>query len=404
MKVLVLNAGSSSVKYQLIIPEDAKVIAKGLVERIGLSGAVLTHQAYERPEIKMTGEILDHKVAIEYVLTILLSKNHGVLKSKKEIDAVGHRVVHGGEAFSGSVFITDEVVREMTKCIDFAPLHNPPNLKGIAAAKALLPGIPQVGVFDTAFHQTMPKHSFIYGIPYTLYKRHGIRRYGFHGTSHRYVVDRAVKFLKKAAEQLKLITCHLGNGSSIAAVKYGKSIDTSMGFTPLEGLLMGTRCGDMDPAIILHVMAKEELTPSEMNTMLNKHSGVLGISGLSSDMREIEDNYETNDRAQLAMDIFCYRIKKYIGAYAAAMGGVDVIIFTAGIGENSDMVRKLVCSDMEFLGVELDEQKNKATQKTEEIISKPSSKVRVMVIPTNEELVIAMDTAKIVQSLDNVED
>ncbi|MEJ2049614.1 MAG: acetate kinase [Calditrichota bacterium] len=386
MKVLVLNAGSSSVKYQLILPEEAKVIAKGVVERIGLSGAVLTHQAYERPEIKMTGEILDHKVAIEYVLTILLSKNHGVLKSKKEIDAVGHRVVHGGEAFSGSVFITDEVVREMTKCIDFAPLHNPPNLKGIAAAKALLPGIPQVGVFDTAFHQTMPKHSFVYGIPYTLYKRHGIRRYGFHGTSHRYVADQAVKFLKKPAEELKLITCHLGNGSSIAAVKYG------------------TRCGDMDPAIILHVLAKEELTPSEMNTMLNKHSGVLGISGLSSDMREIEDNYQTNDRAQLAMDIFCYRIKKYIGAYAAAMGGVDVIIFTAGIGENSDMVRKLVCSDMEFLGVELDEQKNKATQKTEEIISKPSSKVKVMVIPTNEELVIAMDTAKIVQSLDNVED
>jgi len=399
MKVLVINAGSSSVKYQLIIPEEGKVLAKGLVERIGLSGAVLTHKAHDKPEVKLTGEILDHKIAIEYVLSILLSKNHGVLKDKREIDAIGHRVVHGGEAFSDSVLITDEVIREMTRCIDFAPLHNPPNLKGIAATKTLLPDVPQVGVFDTAFHQTMPDYAYVYGIPYALYERHGIRRYGFHGTSHRYVSERAAAFLGKSREELKIITCHLGNGSSIAAVKYGKSIDTSMGFTPLEGLLMGTRCGDMDPAIILHVMAKEGMTPSEMNTMLNKHCGILGVSGLSSDMREIEENYQTNDRARLALDIFVYRIKKYIGAYAAAMGGVDVIVFTAGIGENSDIIREMVCRDMEFLGVKFDRKKNKGMRKQEAEITTPDSRVKVLVIPTNEELVIAMDTAQIVKEL-----
>lgn len=397
MKILVLNAGSSSVKYQLIEPEKEEVLAKGLVERIGLSGAVLTHKAYDKPEIKLTGEILDHKVAIEYVLTILLSKNHGVLKSKNEIDAVGHRIVHGGEAFSDSVLINDEVIRDVTSCIDFAPLHNPANLKGIKAARALLPDVPMVGVFDTAFHQTMPAHAYIYGIPYALYKRHGIRRYGFHGTSHRYVSYRAAKMLGKSREDLKIITCHLGNGSSIAAVKNGKSIDTSMGFTPLEGLLMGTRCGDMDPAIVLHVMAKEELTPSEMNTMLNKHSGVLGVSGISSDMREIEENYDTNKRARLAMDIFTYRIKKYIGAYAAAMGGLDVVVFTAGIGENSAMVREMVCRDMDFLGIKLDQEKNNGNHHKEAIVSTPDSGVKVMVVPTNEELVIALDTATIVK-------
>ena len=399
MKILVINAGSSSVKYQLIIPEEGKVLAKGLVERIGLSGAVLTHKAHDKPEVKLSGEILDHKIAIEYVLSILLSKNHGVLKDKREIDAVGHRVVHGGEAFSDSVLINDEVIREMTRCIDFAPLHNPPNLKGIAATKALLPDVPQVGVFDTAFHQSMPDYAFVYGIPYALYKRHGIRRYGFHGTSHRYVSERAAAFLGKSREELKIITCHLGNGSSIAAVKHGKSIDTSMGFTPLEGLLMGTRCGDMDPAIILHVMAKEGMTPSEMNTMLNKHSGILGVSGISSDMREIEENYRTNDRARLAMDIFVYRIKKYIGAYSAAMGGVDVIVFTAGIGENSDIVREMVCQDMEFLGIKFDRKKNRGLRKQEAEITAPDSRVKVLVIPTNEELVIALDTAQIVKEM-----
>jgi acetate kinase len=383
----------------LIIPEEAKVLAKGLVERIGLAGAVLTHEPIDKPAVKLSGEILDHRIAIEYVLTILLSPNHGVLKNKNEIDAVGHRVVHGGEAFSDSVLINDEVIKEMTRCIDFAPLHNPPNLKGIAAAKALLPKVPQVGVFDTAFHQSMPPHAYIYGIPYVLYKRHGIRRYGFHGTSHRYVADRAARLLNKPLDQVKLITCHLGNGSSIAAVKYGKSIDTSMGFTPLEGLLMGTRTGDMDPAIILHIMSKEELTASEMNTMLNKHSGVLGVSGVSSDMREIEQNYESNDRVRLAFDMFVYRIKKYIGAYAAAMGGVDAVVFTAGIGENSGMVRQKACQDLDFMGLKIDPQKNRETRKKEEIITTADSKVKVMVIPTNEELVIAMDTAEIVNQL-----
>ncbi|MBN2367074.1 MAG: acetate kinase [Calditrichaeota bacterium] len=399
MKVLVLNAGSSSVKYQLIIPEERKVLAKGLVERIGLSGAMLSHETFDKSPVKMTGEILDHRVAIEYVLSILLSPRHGVLKDKNEIDAVGHRVVHGGEAFSGSVLINSDMINEMTKCIDFAPLHNPPNLKGIAAAKSLLPDVPQVGVFDTAFHQTMPSHAYIYGLPYTLYKRHGIRRYGFHGTSHRYVAHRAAELVNKPLKELKIITCHLGNGSSIAAVKDGQSIDTSMGFTPLEGLLMGTRTGDMDPAIILHIMGKEDLSPGEMNTMLNKHSGILGVSGISSDMREIEEKYHLNDRAKLAMDIFIYRIKKYIGAYTAAMGGTDIIVFTAGIGENSDMVREMTCSDMEFLGIKLDKNKNKTSRKKEAIITTEDSRVKVMVIPTNEELVIALDTAEIVREL-----
>ena len=399
MKVLVLNAGSSSVKYQLVIPEEAKLLAKGIVERIGLSGAMLTHEASGKPSVSLSGEILDHKIAIEYVLSILLSRNHGVIKNKSEIDAVGHRVVHGGEVFRESVLINDEVIREMTRCIDYAPLHNPPNLKGIAAAKSLLPDVPQVAVIDTAFHQSMPSHAYMYGIPYVLYKRHGIRRYGFHGTSHRYVAERAAEFMQKSIQDLKLITCHLGSGASVAAIKFGKSLDTSMGFTPLEGLLMGTRTGDMDPAIILHIMAKEELTAGEMNTMLNKHSGILGISGLSSDVREIEDNYETHERARLAMDVFVYRIKKYIGAYSAALGGVDAIVFTAGVGENSPLVRELTCKELEFLGVQLDEKVNKDTRKKEALISHPDSRVKVLVIPTNEELVIAKDTAKIVREL-----
>jgi acetate kinase len=399
MKVLVLNAGSSSVKYQLILPEKSKVLAKGVVERIGLSGALLTHKTHNKPEIKLGGEILDHKIAIEYVLSILLSPNHGIIKNKNEIDAVGHRVVHGGEAFSDSTLINDEVIKEMTKCIDFAPLHNPPNLKGIAAAKSLLPDVPQVAVFDTAFHQSMEPHAYIYGIPFTLYKRHGIRRYGFHGTSHNYVTHRAVKILKKSLEKLRLVTCHLGNGSSIAAVKFGKSIDTSMGFTPLEGLLMGTRSGDMDPAIILHIMTKEQLSPSEMNTMLNKHSGVLGVSGLSSDMREIDNNYENDERCKLALDIFTYRIRKYIGAYAAAMGGINAIVFTGGIGENSVRVREKVCSDLDYFGLKIDLRKNKEAIQKEAIISTEDSSIKVLVIPTNEELVIAQDTAKIVKNL-----
>ncbi|WP_456441794.1 acetate/propionate family kinase [Caldithrix abyssi] len=399
MIVLVINAGSSSVKYQVIDPEEQRSLARGVVERIGMSGAILTHRKEGEKEVRLSGEILDHKMAIEYVLGILLSKNHGVIKDKSEIDAVGHRVVHGGEVFSGSVLITEEVMAEMRRCIDYAPLHNPPNLKGINAAMQLLPGVPQVGVFDTAFHQTMPKHAYLYGLPYALYKKHGIRRYGFHGTSHRFVSDRAAKMLGRPKEELRIITCHLGNGASAAAIKYGKSIDTSMGFTPLEGLMMGTRSGDLDPAIILQIMHKEELTPNDATTLLNKHSGLIGVSGLSSDMREIEEEYETNVRAKLAHDIFTYRLKKYIGAYAAAMGGVDAIVFTGGIGENSSLVRKNALSELEFLGIKIDHHKNEEKSKGERDISAADSGVKVLVIPTNEELVIAMDTMQIVSQL-----
>jgi len=399
MKVLVLNSGSSSVKYQMVEPETQNFLARGVVERIGMAGAMLTHRPHDREEVRLSGEILDHKVAIEYVLSILLSKNHGVIKDKNEISAVGHRVVHGGESFSSSVLITSDVIKEISRCMDYAPLHNPPNLKGIRATQALLPDAPQVAVFDTAFHQTMPENAYMYGLPYVLYKRHGIRRYGFHGTSHLYIAHRAAEILQRPVDQLRLVTCHLGNGSSVTAVKNGRSVDTSMGFTPLEGLLMGTRSGDLDPAIVLHIMNKEELSMHEANTMLNKHSGIQGLSGVSSDMREIEQEYEHNPRAKLAHQVFCYRLKKYIGAYSAAMGGLDAIVFTGGIGENSSLVRQNVCANMEYLGLVLDAQKNEASQNSERSIEHQNSKVQVLVIPTNEELVIALDTMKIVQEL-----
>lgn len=401
MKVLVLNCGSSSVKYQFISTDDKKVLAKGLIERIGSSTAILTHQRYDGDTIKITGEILDHDIAIEYVIAVLLSKNHGVIKDRSEIEAVGHRVVHGGEDFSGSVLITDAVIQTLRENIELAPLHNPPNLKGIIACQKHLPGIPQVGVFDTAFHQKMPPKAFLYGIPYLLYKKYKIRRYGFHGTSHLFVSKRAAELLNQPYEKLKIITCHLGNGCSIAAIDGGVSIDTSMGFTPLEGLLMGTRCGDLDPSIPLHVMGKEELTLAEVNTMLNKHSGLMGISGVSNDMREIiKSMNEGNERSKYAFEVFCYRIKKYIGAYSAALGGLDAIVFTGGIGENSSEVRKEVLSNLEFLGIEFDEEKN-SSGGGERIITKENSKVKVFVIPTNEELVIALDTAQIVSEIKN---
>jgi acetate kinase len=399
MKILVLNCGSSSVKYQMIDPMEKFVLAKGVVERIGMAGAMLTHKPHDRDEVRLSGEILDHKVAIEYVLSILLSKNHGVISDKAEISAVGHRVVHGGESFSKSVLIESDVIKEIARCMDYAPLHNPPNLKGIRATQALLPDVPQVAVFDTAFHQTMPEYAYMYGLPYVLYKRHGIRRYGFHGTSHLFVSNRAAEFLKKPLDQLKIITCHLGNGASVAAVKNGESIDTSMGFTPLEGLLMGTRSGDLDPAVVLHIMNKEELTMHEANTMLNKHSGIQGLSGVSSDMREIEEEYEENSRVKLAFDVFCYRLKKYIGAYTAAMGGLDVLVFTGGIGENSAKVRSQVLENMNFLNIKIDENKNNNPSNTERDISTKDSSIRILIIPTNEELVIAMDTMKIVEEL-----
>ncbi len=399
MKVLVLNSGSSSVKYQFIETSTRNVMAKGQVERIGMDDAVLTHIRADGDTVKISAEILDHNIAIEYVIAVLMSKNHGVIKDKSEIEAVGHRVVHGGETFSGSVLITDEVIEKIRENIELAPLHNPHNLRGILACKRLLPDTPQVAVFDTAFHQKMPEYAFIYGLPYELYKKYKIRRYGFHGTSHRYVSKRASEILGVPIEKLRIITAHLGNGCSMSAVKFGVSIDTTMGFTPLEGLLMGTRSGDIDPAVILYIMSKEGLTMAEVNALLNKHSGLIGISGVSSDMREIiKEMKNGNYRAKLAFEIFCYRIKKYIGAYACAIGGVDAIVFTAGIGENSPDVRKKACEGLEFLGIKIDDEKNNSPEK-EKIITTDDSTVKVFVIPTNEELVIALDTAEIVSRI-----
>jgi acetate kinase len=399
MKILILNCGSSSVKYQLIDTTSNIALAKGLVSRIGMSESVLTHKPWDRDEVKVSAEILDHIVATEFVVSMLLSPNHGVIKDKNEIDAVGHRVVHGGEEFKDSVLITTDLMSALRSLIELAPLHNPHNIRGIVACQKTLPRIPQVAVFDTAFHCNMPPQAYIYGIPYIFYKRYGIRRYGFHGTSHKYVCDRAAAMLGKPLSELKLITAHLGNGASIAAVNKGISIDTSMGFTPLEGLLMGTRSGDLDPAIILHIMAREELSLHEGNTMLNKHSGLAGISGVSSDMREIIDaSNKGNDNAKLALDVFCYRLKKYIGSYMAALNGLDALIFTAGVGENSAVVRAQTCQNMDYLGISIDADKNKSAVSKEVNISAPGAKVQTLVIPTNEELVIAMDTQRIVES------
>lgn len=395
MRVLVLNCGSSSVKYQFIDTVEKSALAKGVVERIGMSSAVLSHKRYDGDEIKVVGEILDHNIAIEYVLGVMLSKNHGVISDKKDIEAVGHRVVHGGETFSESVLINDEVIGVLQDNIELAPLHNPPNIKGILAVKRTLPGTPQTAVFDTAFHSAMPHKAFLYGIPFELYKKYKIRRYGFHGTSHFYVAYKAAEILGKDIKELKIITAHLGNGCSMAAVKNGVSVDTTMGFTPLEGLLMGTRSGDIDPSLILYIMGKEGLSLHEASTLLNKHSGLIGISGESSDMREIlKAVKDENKRASYAFDLFCYRIKKYLGAYTAAMGGLDAFVFTGGIGENSAEVRESVCSNLEFLNIKLDKDKN---LNHEDIISSDDSGVMVLRIPTNEELVIALDTAKIVE-------
>ncbi len=397
MKILVLNCGSSSIKYQFIDTDKQIALAKGIVERIGMSSAVLTHQRYDGDQIKIVGEILDHSIGIEYVLGVMLSKNHGVIDDKRDIEAVGHRVVHGGETFSDSVFITDEVMKVLQDNIELAPLHNPPNIKGIQAVKRVLPDTPQCGVFDTAFHTKMPPRAYLYGIPYELYKKYKIRRYGFHGTSHYFVSNHAAELLGKDLDKLKIITAHLGNGCSMAAVDHGKSVDTTMGFTPLEGLLMGTRSGDLDPSLILYIMGKEGLSLSEAGTLLNKHSGLIGISGESSDMREIQNAMkEGHKRSEYAFDIFCYRIKKYVGAYTAAMGGLDALVFTGGIGENSAMVRETVCSNLDFLGINIDTSRN---NNHEEIISTDESRVKVLRIPTNEELVIALDTAQIVSEM-----
>lgn len=399
MNILVINAGSSSVKYQFIETEKEITLAKGNVARIGMSASVLTHKPHDRPEVKVSAEMLDHIIAIEYIISMLMSENHGVIEDISEIHAVGHRVVHGGEKFKESVLITKELMSEIRNLIELAPLHNPHNIRGINACLKKLPNVPMVAVFDTAFHTSMPPHAFIYGLPYVMYKRYGIRRYGFHGTSHKYVADEAARLLGKPLNELKIITAHLGNGASMAAIDKGISVDTSMGFTPLEGLLMGTRSGDLDPAIILHIMAREELTLHEANTLLNKHSGLAGISGVSSDMREIIDSRGENMNASLALETYCYRIKKYIGAYTATMGGLDTLVFTAGIGENAPIVRQLACSDLDYLGIKIDESKNDETVGKERDISVDDSKVRVLVIPTNEELVIARDTKRIVESM-----
>lgn len=397
MKVLVLNCGSSSVKYQFFDLDNNLCLAKGTVSRIGMSGAVLKHKPHDRPEVTISSEILDHIVAIEHVIALLLSPNHGVIKDRSEIAAVGHRVVHGGEQFTESCIVTPEIMLELRKLIELAPLHNPHNIRGINATLKNLPGVPNVAVFDTAFHHRMPEYAYVYPLPYVLYRKYRIRRYGFHGMNHHYISKRAAEMLGTTRDRLKMITCHLGNGASMAALDHGISVDTSMGFTPLEGLMMGTRCGDIDPAIILHMIGREELSQHEANTMLNKHSGLIGVSGVSSDMREvIEEMKNGNKQARLAFDIYCYRVRKYTGAYAAALGGLDAIIFSAGIGENSPDVRAASLKGLEFMGVRLDEQKNASARGEEAIISSDDSPVKVVVVPANEELVIALDTVELV--------
>ncbi|MFU8843165.1 MAG: acetate/propionate family kinase [Bacteroidales bacterium] len=399
MIIFVLNCGSSSIKYQLIGMPDKKVLARGLVEKIGLEGSSVIHTIGEGEKIKFEKSIPDHTVGIQTVFEILVNEEVGSIADLKEIDAVGHRVVHGGEDFSGSVPITPEVIKAMEKNIDLAPLHNPPNLQGIYAINQLMPNIPQVGVFDTAFHQTMPPYAYLYAFPYRLYEKYRVRKYGFHGTSHKYVAQRACEILNKDFNQTRIITCHLGNGSSIAAIKNGKSIETSMGLTPNEGLIMGTRLGDIDAGALLYVADKENLSIPQTNALINKESGVLGISGISSDMRELEKAAGSgNERAKLALDMFHHRIRKFIGAYAAVLGGVDVLVFTGGIGENGDITRQAICRDFEYLGLGFDTDKNQGIRGKEMIISKSNSKVAVIVVPTNEELAIAIDTFTIVNS------
>ncbi len=404
MKILVLNCGSSSIKYQLfnMDGEDHSVLAKGGIEKIGLKGSFLKHEKESGEKVLLEGEILDHQTGIDYILGVLSSAKHGCIKNLEEIDAVGHRVVHGGETFNSSVFITNEVVEKMNECIELAPLHNPPNLSGISAIESLLPSVPQVGVFDTAFHQTMPKHAYMYAIPYSLYQKYGIRRYGFHGTSHKYVSARACEILGEEYKDKKIISCHLGNGASIAAIKNGVSVDTSMGFTPVEGLMMGTRAGDLDIGAATFIMDKEMIGTKSASILFNKQSGLMGITGISSDMRDLlAAKKENNPMAILGMEMYSYRIKKYVGSYAAAMGGVDIITFTGGIGEFAHYIRKDVCEELEFMGVEINEEANEKALGKESVISKDNSKVTVMVVPTDEELMIAEDTKRIVEELAN---
>jgi acetate kinase len=396
MKVLVINSGSSSLKYQFIDMTNESVLAKGVCDRIGLEQSFLKHSQIGGNTVVIEKDLYNHKLAIKEVIKALTDDKIGVIKDMKEISAVGHRVVHGGERFYESVVIDDDVKKAIEECSELAPLHNPSNIVGIEACKQIMPDVPMVAVFDTAFHQTMPKHAYIYALPYEIYEKYGLRRYGFHGTSHKYVSERAAQMLNKPIEELKVISCHLGNGASICAVKHGKSIETSMGFTPLQGLCMGTRSGTIDPAVISFLMEKEKMTVKDISDFLNKKSGVLGVSGVSSDFRDIQEAAESgNERAKLALDIFCYRVKRFIGDYIAIMNGVDAVVFTAGIGENNDYVRREILADMGFLGIKIDQEKNKI--RGEEVdISTEDAKVRTLIIPTNEELAIARETVRLV--------
>jgi acetate kinase len=400
MKVLVVNSGSSSIKYSLFDMTDESVLAKGLVERIGIKGSLIHHYPTGKVKMKKEFDIPDHRKGIKLVIDALLDEGHGVIKEISEISAVGHRVVHGGEKYSGSVLLNKDVMEVLNDYIELAPLHNPPNILGIKVCQELLPKVPQIGVFDTAFHHTIPEHAYLYGIPYHYYEKYRVRRYGFHGTSHQYVAHKAAEILGRDLKDLKMITCHLGNGSSLTAIKGGKSIDTSMGFTPVAGIIMGTRCGDVDPAVIPFLMGKENLNFEEMNNIMNQKSGFIGLSGgISSDKRDIEKKAEEGDkRAERTLNVLYYGLKKYIGAYTAAMNGLDVLIFTAGIGENSPQLRKKVCEELGYFGIKIDDQKNKTKGKIN-IISTADSKVTVIVIPTNEELMIARNTAEICNNL-----
>ena len=394
-RILVLNCGSSSIKYKLFDIEGESVLAQGVVEKIGLNGSNLKMTLPNGNKVVLEGEILEHQTGIEYILGVITGKKYGCIRSLDDIDAVGHRVVHGGEKFNSSVLITDEVIQKIIDCIDLAPLHNPPNLSGIMAIKELMPNVPQIAVFDTAFHQTMPDYVYLYGLPYSLYEKYAIRRYGFHGTSHEYVSRKVCHFLNVPYEERKIITCHIGNGVSITAIRNGKSMDTSMGMTPVEGLLMGTRSGDVDAGVLTYIMDKENVGTQAISTIVNKYGGVLGISGVSSDMREIDEAIQNGDeRAALALKTYNYRLKKYVGAYAAALGGFDILVFTGGVGENQWKTRAAVCENMEFLGIKVDEEKNRRVQGVEGIISTEDSLVKVVVIPTDEEFMIALDTLK----------
>lgn len=400
MKILVLNCGSSSIKYKLFEMDGKEVLAQGGVERIGLPGAFLKFTLSNDEKVILERDMPEHTVGIEFILETLTSEKYGCIESLEEIAAVGHRVVHGGEKFNSSVLITQEVIDQMVECSDLAPLHNPANLKGIYTISKLLPNVPQVGVFDTAFHQTMPDYAYMYAIPYEMYKKYAIRRYGFHGTSHRYVSKRVCEFLGVNLEEQRIITCHIGNGGSITAIKNGKSVDTSMGLTPVEGLMMGTRSGDVDAGMLTFLMEKEKLDAQGLSDLLNKKSGVLGIFGVSSDMRELEKAVSEgkDKRAILADNMYDYRIKKYVGAYAAALGGVDIIVFTGGVGENQFTCREGVCEGLEYMGVKLDKELNAKIRGTETVISTPDSKVKVVVVPTDEEMTIAMDTEEILSN------